>query len=174
VMIFTIFLESYFYDGCCRRNGGRIFILHLFVMDEQFRDLLMFGAPVLFLPCSLNSCYPIGIPWYSGVALSRLREILITKGLKFFVFCWNVKANVKCNYKYRNWVKYSSFFFSLFSFSFVCQLLRELGCVDVNDKLNPILMKRRILFLLFPLSMILSSQKKVSSTYEIQVQSSHY
>jgi hypothetical protein len=46
VMIFTIFLESYFYDGCCRRNGGRIFILHLFVMDEQFRDLLMFGAPV--------------------------------------------------------------------------------------------------------------------------------
>jgi hypothetical protein len=67
-----------------------------------------------------------------------------------------------------------SFFFFLFSFSFVCQLLRELGCVDVNDKLNPILMKRRILFLLFPLSMILSSQKKVSSTYEIQVQSSHY
>jgi len=45
--------------------------------------------------------------------------------------------------RYRNWVK------TLLS----SQLLWEFGYVDVNDKLNPILMKRRIFFLLFPLSL---------------------
>ncbi len=45
--MFSKFPGVLLYDGSRRRSGRGIFILHLFVLDEQFRDLLMlFRAPV--------------------------------------------------------------------------------------------------------------------------------
>lgn len=69
----------------CRRSGRGIFILRLFVMDEQFRDLLMlFRAPVQHRQSLISHCSncPLSIRDILMLicGIGRLREILIAIG----------------------------------------------------------------------------------------------